>query len=303
MADATGTLFQRVARVTIALPSGSFSDTDPTQNALVIEADNNSVGLRIVFKIVKTKGKEPNVSEITIYNLSPTSRAKLQQKGVRVLLEAGYSSTGLALVFVGDVRTVDHLRDKADWKTVLKCGDGERSTRFARVGESFAGPCTVGDVVRYCVKQMGLALGNSAEQAGKLSVQLAHGWTAHGAASTELDRVLRAAGYTYSVQDGQVQILQPGQAVTQTVPDVTPTSGLIGSPEMGSPEQKGKAATLKYKTLLMPQARPGGRNHIKSERYDGVFRTMKVTHAGDTRGGDWYSDFESVADSNVKVAA
>jgi hypothetical protein len=303
MADASGKLFGRKARVTLILPNGgSFSETDPTQNALVLEDNAATPGLRITFKITKTSGKEPNTGEVVVYNMAPTSRANGQRKPLILLLEVGYVSTGLARVFVGDVRTADPVLEDRTWKMTFRCGDGERAFRFAPAAESFAGPVQVGDVVRYCVKQMGLALGNSASQAAKLTTRLDHGWMVSGFASTELDRILRSVGYRYSIQDGEVQILLPGQSLAQTVPDLTPDTGLIGSPEMGTPDKKGQQPTLKYKALLMPQARPGGRNHVKCERYDGIFRTIKVVQEGDTQSGPWYSNFDGVADSSVRQA-
>lgn len=303
MADAAGQLYDRITRVTFILPVGSsFSDTDPGQTALILETAGG-VGLRVVFKVTKTIGKQPNVAEVVIYNLAPETRGKLQTKGVRLILEAGYRATGYALLFVGDVRTVDPVRDGADWKTTVKCGDGERSFRYARASESFAGGATIGDVVRYCVAQLGLALGNSAEQATKLKTILSHGWTVHGAASTELDRALRSVGYRYSIQDGTVQILAPGESAEQTIPELDEDHGLIGSPQLGSPDKKGKPPTLRFRSLLLPQARPGGRVRINTVRYRGViFRSQKVVHDGDTHGGNWYTDFESVQDPTVRAA-
>lgn len=298
------TLFGRLCRLTITKPSGTFSDTDPTANAIIIGGSDSTEapGLRITAKVVKTQQKEPNTSEICVYNLAPTTRGQLQQKGVRLILEAGYAGTGLSLLFVGDVRTVDHVRDGADWKTVLKCGDGERSIRFARASESFAAGSTVAQVVKHCADAMGLAQGNVGAQLPALSTPLYQGWTAHGAASSELDRVLRAVGYSYSVQDGQLQILAPGQSLAQVIPDLNPDTGLIGSPEMGSPEKAGKPQTLKFRSLLIPEARCGGRVRVRSERYNGVFRTRKVVHDLDTMGGPWYSEFESINDPGTAVA-
>lgn len=304
MANTEATLFGRRARLTLSLPSGSFSETDATQNTMVIEGgdDPDNPGLRIVFKVVKTDQKEPNTAEVSVYNLSASSRAKLKQKGVRLVLEAGYAGTGIAQLFVGDTRTTDHVREGADFKTLLKAGDAERSIRYARASLSFARGATVADVVKGCTAAMGLALGNTTSQLPKLSKVLYQGWTAHGAASSELERILATVGYGYSVQDGSVQILAPGEALTLAIPDVTPQSGLIGSPEMGAPEKKGKAPSLHYRELLRPQARPGGRAHVKSERYDGIFRSRKVTHDGDTRGGNWYTDHEAVQDTTVTLA-
>lgn len=298
------TLYGRIARLTITLPSGSFSDTDATQNTLVIFGgdDPKNPGLRITFKISKNTQKEPNTGEISVYNLAPTTRAKMQQKGTRVVLEAGYAEAGLDPLFLGDTRTTDHLREGPDWRTVMKCGDGERSFRYARISASFAGGVTVGDVVRACVAASGLSLGNTAMQATRLSKILYQGWSVHATVSSELDRILRSVGYASSVQDGVVQILAPNQSVAQTVPVLDSTSGLIGSPEMGTPEQKGKPSLLKFRSLLMAQGRPGGRINLRSERYNGIFRTRKVEHSGDTRGGDWFSDFQSINDPTASVA-
>lgn len=304
-ADLNGSaLYDRIARLTIVTATGSFSDTDPTQNALVITGGVNAgeVGLRFTFKIEKTNQKAPNTFEIGVYNLAPSTRAQLKQKGARVILEAGYARGGYQGLCVGDVRTVDHLREGPDWKTVLKGGDGERSIRYARAGNSFASGCTVGQVVEYCAGAMGLSLGNTDTQAAKMAKVLQHGYTVHGFASTELDKILRSVNYTYSIQDGVIQILAPGESLAQTIPFLTSDTGLLGSPEFATPETKGKPQAIKYRALLMPASRPGGRNRVKSERLDGILRTNKVTHDGDTGGGNWYSEFDAVNDPSASAA-
>jgi len=296
-------LFGRIARLTIAKPSGSFSDTDPTANTLVIGGgdDAGSPGLRIVGKISKSNQKEPNTAEVTIYNLAPTTRSQLQQKGLRVLVEAGYREAGLARVFLGDSRSTDHKRNDADMVTLIKCGDGERAMRYARASGSFAAGSTVGQVVQLCADAMGLGLGNVGAQLPNLQRKLFNGWTVHGAAASELERVLRAVGYRYSVQDGQLQILAPGQSLATGVPLISPDTGLVGSPEMGSPEKAGKPAALKFRSLLRTDVRPGGRVHLRSERYNAIFALRKTVHTFDTMGGDWYTDMEAVQDPTATV--
>ena len=296
--------FDRMARLSISKPSGSFSDTDPQLNTLIIGGgdDAGNPGLRIVGSITKTNQREPNTAEIKIYNLAPTTRAQLQGKGDRVVVEAGYRAAGYSRIFVGDTRTIDHRREGPDVVTILKCGDGERSVRYAYASESFAGGSTVADVVDHCAKSMGLALGNVGVQLPALGKTLFQGWTAHGFASTELDRVLRAVGYGYSIQDGEIQILAPGESIAQTIPVLSPETGLLGSPEMGSPETKGKPTSLKFRSLLLPSARPGGRVQLVCERYNGVFKIKKASHSFDTMGGDWMTDYESVQDPTSQVA-
>ena len=305
MSNTVATLYGRRCRLTITLPTGSFSETDPAANSITITgADDPLVpGLRIAFKISKTQQKEPNKSEIIVYNLAPANRAKLQTKGARVVLEAGYTGTGLTQLYVGDVRTVDHVREGPDWKTIMHCGDGERAYRYARASESFAGGVTVGQVVTYCANSMGLALGNVATQSSKLSKVLQNGWTVHAAASSELDRILRSVGYSYSIQDGTLYVLAPDQSLPLQIPVISAQTGLIGSPEMGSPEKEGKPQSLKYRSLLLPGSMPGGRNQVLSERYSGIFRTRAVVHSGDVRGAEWYSDFDGIADTTAKAVS
>lgn len=299
-------LFGRRARLTLVVPpERSFSTTEPGVNAAVIDGTDEpgALGLRVTATVTKTTQKEPNSAEVVVYNLAPVTRGQLQQRGVRLILEAGYRGTGLALLFVGDVRTADHVRDGSDWRTVLRCGDGERAFRFARASLSFRGGTTVGDVVRSLADSLGLALGNAEQKAAALKQVLYQGWAAHGAASTELERVLTAAGLSYSIQDGALQLLGVGEGLTQSVPQISPETGLVGSTELGSAEKKGKPQGLRFRSLLLPSARPGGRVHLVSERYDGVFRLRRVEHRLDTHGGDWYSDFDAVADGAVRVTS
>lgn len=280
-------LFGRICKVTIATPvsdPANFKDT----TSEVIEIKGGDGGMRVQFKITKTLKKEPNTSEIRVTNLSPSRRASLQKKGVKVLLEAGYKDTGLSRFFSGDVRTVDHVRDGADWTTVMQLGDGERAWQFARVNESFAPGTRVSDVIRRIVASMAIDKGNMDDALMNINGTFDHGFCASGSASRAFDMVMRSAGREWSVQDNAFQILEPGGTVSQSIPEISPSSGLVNSPEMGSPQKKGKPTLVKFDALLTP-VKPGAKVRLKSERYDGDVRVVSVEFAGDTHGGEWYS--------------
>lgn len=258
-----------------------------------IESGQGNGGLRVVFKIVKTDKKDPNTSEVTVYNLNPSSRAELQQKGTRVQLSAGYTDTGLSRIFVGSARFVDHIRSGGDWTTKFQLGDGEQALRFARAQQTFDGGTSAADVIRYLVGQSGLADGNTAEAIGKINKTYDHGYMVTGPVARSLDKIIRALNLTWSVQDGAIQILAPGEVANKQVPEISPDSGLIGSPEMGTPDKKTKQALIHFKHLLMPAA-PGGKVKLKSERYDGYIRIKKVTFDGDTHSGPFYTEIEGL---------
>lgn len=247
--------------------------------------------MRVQFKIEKSDKKEPNTSQIVVSNLSPTRRSSLQKVGVKVLLEAGYKETGVTRLFSGDVRTIDHVRNGADWDTTMKLGDGERAWRFARVNESFGAGTRVADALKRIAQSMGLDLGNVDTQAAAINTIFDQGYAACGSAARAFDRIVTSLGKTWSVQDGALQILDPYQALDLPIPEISKSSGMIGSPEMGSPPAKGKPALLKVKSLLIA-TKPGAKVKVVSERYNGYVRVAKCTFEGDSHGGDWYTSIE-----------
>lgn len=283
--------FKRLVRVTIAT---RVAEDFKSIVAEVVEIEK----LRVAFKVTKTASKEPNTAEVTITNLSPTRRATLQQKGVKFILQAGYEGTGIGQLFTGDARTVDHKREAADWHTVIRSGDGERAFKFARVNEAFESGSPVSDVVNKIAGSLGLGLGNLKKQLPKITGQYVNGYAAHGPASRELDKVLSAAGYTWSIQDGELLIQKPDDPIGATIPELSAESGLIGSPEYGSSEEvkkqlkKNGKPLLKVRCLLNHALKIGSVVSIRSERHNGQLKIHKVEHSGDTHGGDWYTDFE-----------
>lgn len=279
------TLYGRRVRVILGKPPPDFKTLLP--NAIEVE------NLRVAFKVSKSIGKEPNTAEVSITNLAGSTRSELQGKGHKLILEAGYEDT-IARIFAGDVRTIDHTKAGADWTTKATCGDGERAYQWARISESFAGGTRIADVVKKCAEALGLEIGNAIAAVAGFPDQFVNGYTAHGNAARELDRVLRPLGLAWSIQDGRLQVLKEAEANAGTAIELSKDSGLIGSPEFGSPSEKDKPAVLKVKSLLQPGLKPGDRFSLKSRAHSGFFKANKVEHSGDTAGGDWYTAIEAV---------
>lgn len=276
-------LFERRCSIIVGKPPTDYVTLQPG----AIEV----TGLRMQFKIEKTLTKTPNTCEVLITNLSEKSRAGMQAKGSRIIVSAGYPSTQ-AQIFSGDARLIEHVHVGPDWITKIQCGDGERAYQFARVNTSFAGGTRVVDVLKAAARSMFVDPGNLNEKAAALTQQFVNGYAMQGKASREFDKVLAPTGLEWSIQDGRMQLLAPGEANKDVVVEISPTSGLIGSPEHGTPEKKGGPAVLKVKSLLQPSAKPGGRVRVVSAEHNGIFRVLKVSHNGDTAGGEWYTTYE-----------
>lgn len=286
------TLFRRKVQVLIAVPvAENFSSV----SAQVTNIEN----LRVSFRVNKSLVKDPNSAEIKIYNLSSTTRAALPGTGAKVILRAGYATT-MQQIFIGDARAITSKKEQTEFVTAIECGDGQRAVQHARVSASFGPNAAISDVINTIGRVTKMDLGNLAAAANTLppSQQYVHGYAAHGNALKELDKVLKVAGLEWSIQDGALQLLTPGEATTEEVIELSSESGLIGSPEMATGEKKEGKGTpaarpiLHAKSLLQGGFRPGRRVQVKSRTHQGLFRCVKVDHVGDTAGGDWFSDLE-----------
>lgn len=250
--------------------------------------------LRVRFTVKKNLRKEPNTAEIKVSNLAPESRAALQRKGMRVVLQAGHADT-IATIYVGDSRDVEPPLHESTGEvvTTIQCGTSERAYLHARVSESFRAGVHLADIAVNLARAMGL---DSTAAEAKIRAEsgrvYAAGHAAHGRASRELERVLRANGFEWSVQDGQLQVRRPGEPAVKRIVELSPETGLVGSAEFGSPEKKGGKPTIKIRAILQPDLQPGGRVVVTSQRQAGTLLIKKLQHSGDTASNEWYSDIE-----------
>lgn len=257
--------------------------------------------LRVQFKAELTNTPEPNTLDLSITNLSKDTRSQMQKKGARVIVLAGYDAAsggaGVQQVFAGDARTIDHVRRGPDWITRVQCGDGERAYQFGRVNLSLGPGASLADVVKGLASQMGVGVGNALEKlkGGNLRGALdafASGYAASGKGAAELDNILRSAGFEWSIQNGALQLLRSTESLPGTVVSLSADTGLVGSPEHGTPDKKGDVSVLKVRCLLRPELRPGRRVQVDALETKGLYRVEKATHFGDTAGNEWYSDLE-----------
>lgn len=280
-------LFGRRCELVLGEPpqAGDFSLRQPT--ALRI------TNLTTRFKVEKTDDAKPNTAEITILNLSSTSRAKLTKRGVRVVLSAGYEGEGLQLVFGGDEHSTFHEHKRPEWVTTMICADGGRAFAYARSDRSFPSGSSKADVVAALVKDMGVGEGNIAQKISKFIGAFKKGFATSGNAAEQLDKMVRGQGLGWSIQNGQVEILGPGETLELQVPLISSATGMVGSPSLSVAEDLKKPATLKVRTLLRPDLRPGVRFVVASESVAGAYKAKRVVHTGDTSGRDWYTDLEA----------
>ncbi len=255
-------------------------------------ADGESVPiLRVVFDVELNLAKEPNTVALQIYNLKRDTRTLVAQKGIRTTIEAGYFGRE-SIIFDGVLDYGTTRREGPDWITEFESTDGGDRLRKARISESLKSGVTFEQALRKAVQATGLGLGNAIEQIKKGNLRgalnsFSGGIVMQGPARVQVTKILEAAGFEWSVQQGQIQVLEPNGVIDPGLAiRLAPGTGLIGSP------QPGEDGIVEAKSLLLPDLLPGRRVQIQSAEVDGFFRLDRTRFTGDTWGGDWYAECE-----------
>ena len=246
--------------------------------------------LKCEFKIERDLGKSPNTAEVAVWNLAESTRAKVSQGDIETTLEAGYA-TNTSVIFRGKLEAGKSVRDGVNWVTSFQSTDGGKELRQGRINVSFKKVTARGAFERIA-QSLGLALGNSIEKISEGNIrgaltQFGNGLVLSGSSRKELDRLATSLGYSWSVQNGQLQLLgptdviEPGDAIV-----LNKNTGMIGTPESG---EKG---IVEVRSLLIPQLEPGRVVILEAEALNGSYRVEKTVYQGDTRGKDWYADLE-----------
>lgn len=239
--------------------------------------------LRTSFKIVHTNDPKPNQSRIEVYGLAPSDQNFLQQDGVKVILEAGYPAN-FGAVFAGDINRASTSDRPPDVVTLIEAGDGEDAYLTSKISITLGPGTSTQQIIQTLVDAMGLPL---AEISSTVPItDTLTGVTLHGQAYRYLNDYASQLGFTWSIQDGRVQIVTDRESTGAAAISVTPQTGLIGSPEPlikrakrgGRPRVVG----VKWRMLLQPQARPGQLFQLQSERYQGFYVGQKLTQTGDS---------------------
>ena len=239
--------------------------------------------LDVKFKIKRRLAGRAGKCELDIFNLSAEHRAQAKAAGHPfVQIQAGFRE-GTSLLFQGDARKVDDIREDTTWTLKVTAGDGETAIRSARVGDhgtpgSFTAGTGIAAVVQALAGAMGVGVGNALTALQGSSVAFPSGTVVHGRASEELGRLCDSAGLLWSVQDGNLQLLPVNGALQREAILLSDASGLVGSP------QQGKGGVVKATALLIPGLVPGQVVQLQSRGTNGVFRIETAEYVGESRG-------------------
>lgn len=288
--------FGRCARVTVYRATNSAGTGTKYTNPSFLDPGKNGIQIdeqfQIEFEVEKSLEKSPNKITIKLYNMEERTRSALTKLPLSVHLEAGYDEEYRHLASGDLIRGFSELKG-ATWETELQVADGSRSQQNGWVSKRYNGRTTVKEVVRYAASQMGFKLPIELEEMPELNEKL-DGYSMHGAARDQLDKLLAPYGVSWSTQNGQMVALSDLAVLKNQAILIDNESWLIGSPAFGTNTKPGAPAVVKFDTMLYPELSPGKMVDLRSRAIHGQFKIIKVRHSGKTQQtGDWKSSVEA----------
>lgn len=260
--------------------------------------------LRCTFNIVRNVLLEPNYSEVTIYNLNAQTENAIIKEGMRIIVEAGYEGDQYGIIFDGDV--LQPIREKESgvtYKLTINSIDGDKFMNFGLANFSILRGQSQRDVVENVVNKATIPsqLGSISSEIGE--AKLTRGKVVFGMAKDILRQVAKTNAATCYVDGGKVNIIKPTDLPKGEVIDLSPTTGLIGTPTQTNYGAEIKCLinpSIKLNSLVhidnsLIKARQTGLNEIQNPLdSDGLYRINQITYTGDTRGNDWYMTLDCI---------
>lgn len=253
----------------------------------------------IEFDINKSKETGQN-SKITVYNISDLTRHFLNAKGNEaplIILNAGYVSSGMNLIFQGEIMKVNETFIGHTRKTEILLKSGFRNMTEAFTVRSYRPNTKASDIVRDVVRDLKLPEGTIYYPAlDGITIQKPQ--VLNGKSFEILKELAKNIGAKAFIEDGTINILPDNyvQRDGKYVFEISSANGnLIGSPstktdtELTQENQAANRENLQVRTTLNGAYQIGNQVALSSKFYTGVYEIETIQHTGSYEGSDWYS--------------
>nr|WP_072537080.1 hypothetical protein [Anaerococcus mediterraneensis] len=250
-------------------------------------------GLTISFDINFSDGKEPDVSEVVIYNLSDDSINQIKKDGY-CIVNAGYKKLGnKGNILSGDIEEVTTTWQGLDKETKIKVTDGGKKWRKAKISKTYKENTKASLIMRDVINIMGYEI---VEIKPKKDKVYKLGKTINGFCSDVLKMLVKDTESKMFVNKNRI-VIRDQEKGFETGFVLSPESGLIGSPILNKDdtgdkssdvstdkekkENKKEKKTWEVRSLLNPKIETDSLIMIKSKVLDGKYRVIKGKHTKD----------------------
>lgn len=240
--------------------------------------------LHISFSIEKSDSESPNNAKVQIWNLSNENIKVVEGEKSTLELKAGYGDN-TALILVGSIASAITTLDGADRMTEVEIVDGLLELKETDLSISINGKVDCKELYQTIADRMGVSIVFAKDLTFKV---LPNGFSYIGKAKNALQKVAKACGHKWTIQNGVLQITVPGRAITTKGYLLNSETGLIGIPKrisIGSGDDAKQGWEIEY--FLNGAIGINDIVQINSSSLNGYFRVHKITIDGDNLEGDW----------------
>ncbi len=240
--------------------------------------DSRETPFTLEFSVNRTLFADVNSLDASIYNLAPDTYNLLffdyfNMKGRTVVLEAGYETTGLSTIFIGDMWSCFTSREGTETITKMHCFVGLRTMQL-HTDVTLAG-ASRDRVLAKVAKDMNLGLNIYSGKDHKFnrSVSLS---------GNPMQIAQQYSNESAYIDNGKLIILDDLDAIKGEVPLINDESGLLGVP-------KHEDAVLKVDIIFEPRFIVGQIIEINSRihpMFNGQYKVYGIKHEGVISGAE-----------------
>lgn len=314
------------AKPTLTMPSGALWMRK--WRILVTDAQDNEAlnvsDLHCTFEVHKKRNKGGFYAVCRIYNLNTETEDKLVMEGDRLIIEAGYiaqTSTEETVedgtkvttyqdlqygkIFDGKIVWPSRSRDSnVDYVLTLMAIDGDQPLNINFISKTVNRGLNSRRIIETVAKDSEEATPINSVSDGLSDQELPRGKVFFGKPYKYVQDVCRGNAASFYIEDGSLNVTRLQDVQKDEAIVVTPETGLIGTPQQ---IQFGVSCKL----LLNPAIHLESFIQIKKAQVnetsttpgqqvqplddDWIYQVCELTHVGDTRGNDWYTEIQGVS--------
>lgn len=237
------------------------------------------------FRVPFSTKSEPDISEITLYNLTQNTISGIEAKAY-IILNAGYRGD-VGNILSGKLESISSEWQGVDKVTTLTVSDGGFEWRNTYVQKAYQAGSTAKYIMQDLAGMLGLEV---AEIEPKKDITYQLGKSISGKVEEALKRLVKDTESKMYISKGRVYIRDRNKG-TVTGFLLDSDHGLIGSPEKVEEEDDKGKKVIKYKVKSLLNYKLGVDSliQIKSKTINGNFRVESGEHLGGNEG-DYYTD-------------
>ena len=284
----------------------------------------NVSDLHCTFEVHKKRDRGGFYAIVRIYNLNSDTEDKLVMEGDRLIIEAGYQAeqtetskddagnevkTTVDLqygkIFDGKIIWPSRSRDSnTDYVLTLMAIDGDQQLNLNFISKTVNRGLNSRKIIETVANDSEEKTPVNHVSDGLSDQALPRGKVFFGRPYDYIQNVCRGNAASFYVEDGNLNIVRLQDVGKDEAIVVSPETGLVGTPQQ---VQFG----LSFKILLNPaihlqsliklknvqaneaSVTPGQQQAPLDDEW--IYQVMELTHVGDTRGNDWYTEIQGIS--------